>query len=226
MTDLGLGPDIEEVYNELGIVVSIINRSPVITNQKILYDLNAQGTKPFIEEHFLNCSFPYNTPLETGDVLQIIETGTYHMVMNKIPELFENKIVEYSGVIYLCNLPITAHIIRPIEIRDKTSYNMISGWHAVVDAPIYSLISDRVFGSNLETGVMIGQDQVWRIDLYIPKFYDIRPLDRIVISPIEYYKVETILTYNYPGVNVALLVEDTRPMHIMIGDEVYPDDEY
>lgn len=223
---LGLGPDIEEVYSELGVLISIVNRVPIVVNQKLLYDVNAQGTKPFIREHHLDCTFPYNTPVVVGDILRIEETSTYHMVMNKTPELFENKVVEYSGVIYLCNLPIAAHIIRPIEIRNKVSYNMISGWHLVADAPLYGLLSDRIFGSNLEAGVMIGQDQIWRMDLYIPKFYDIQPLDRLVISPTEYYKVETIEAYNYPGVNVALLVEDTRPMHTMIDNEVYADDEY
>jgi hypothetical protein len=94
----------------------------------------------------------------------------------------------------------------------------------VEDSPIYGLMSDRLFGSALETSARVGQDQLWRIDLYLPKWYDIQPLDRLIVSSTEYYKVETIESYNFPGSIVALLVEDTRPATNIIGDEVYSDD--
>jgi hypothetical protein len=221
---MALGPDIKEVYDELGASVTIVNRSPVVTGEKILYEINAQGTKPFIREHHLDCSFPYDSTIATGDILLMNETGRYHMVMNKTPELFEDSVVEYSGVLYLCNLPLTAHIVRPIEIRDAQTYDMISGWEVVEDSPIYGLMSDRLFGSALEANERIGQNQLWRIDLYIPKWYDIKPLDRLIVSPTEFYKIETIESYNFPGSVVALLVEDTRPITTLVEDDEY--DEY
>lgn len=224
MTEQGLGPDIKEVYTELGSDISIINRTPIITNQKVIYEINAQGTKPFIREHHLDCTFPYDTSIETGDIVMMTSTGRYYMIMNKTPELFENNVVEYSGVLYYCNMPLTAHIVRPVEVRDAETYNMISGWTVVEDSPLYGLMSDRLFGSALETSARVGQDQLWRIDLYLPKWYDIQPLDRLIVSSTEYYKVETIESYNFPGSVVALLVEDTRPATNIIGDEVYSDD--
>ena len=224
MAEQGLGPDIKEVYTELGSDISIINRIPIITNQKVIYEINAQGTKPFIREHHLDCTFPYDTSVETGDIIMMTSTGRYYMIMNKTPELFENNVVEYSGVLYYCNIPLTAHIVRPIEVRDAETYNMISGWTVVEDSPIYGLMSDRLFGSALEDSGRVGQNQLWRIDLYLPKWYDIQPLDRLIVSSTEYYKVETTESYNFPGSIVALLVEDTRPATNIIGDEVYSDD--
>jgi hypothetical protein len=218
----GLGPDIEEVYTELGTVITIVNRTPQVS-EKILYEINAQGTKPFIREHHLDCTFPYNTSLVVGDIFYMPKTGRYHMVMNLTPDLFEDEIVEYNGVIYLCNLSVMAHVLRPVEIRDTVTYKMISGWQVIHDAPIYGLMSDRIFGSELNEEPVVGQSQLWKIDLYIPKWYNVQPLDRLVISATEYYKVETIEAYNYPGAVVALLVEDNRPMHTIIGDEVYSD---
>lgn len=224
---VGLGADIKEVYTELGTAVTVVSRDPVITGERVIYELNAQATKPFIREHHLDSTFPYDTVVTTDDVLEFDETGDHYLVMNKTPEMFENSVVEWSMVLYKCNLPLTAHIVRPIEIRDPVSYNMIAGWHVIANSPVYGLISDRIFGSEIsqeESGG--GQFPIWRIDLYLPKFYGIKPLDRVIISENEYYKVETVENYYYPGVCTALLVEDTRPISTIIGDDVYSDDEY
>ncbi len=219
---VGLGVDIKEVYDELGSAFNIISRNPVVTGEKIIYELNAQATKPFIREHFLEATLPYDTVVTTDDVIKIIETDINYLVMAKTAELFEDSIVEWNLVLYKCNLPLTTHIVRPIEIRDPITYDMISGWQIIADDPVYGLTSDRVFGSDIEIGD-VGQSQIWRIDLYLPKFYGLKPLDRLILSPTEYYKVETVQAYNYPGVVVAILVEDTRPETTFIGDEVYSD---
>jgi hypothetical protein len=218
----GIGSDIGEVYDELGAAITIINHIPIV-HEKMLYEINAQGTKPFIREHHLDCTFPYNTSLVVGDIIFMSKTDRYYMVMNLTPELFEDEIVEYSGVIYLCNLPLTAHIVRPYERRNQITYNMISGWQVIINSPVYGLLSDRLFGSQVEAGPIVGQDLNWRIDLYIPKWYDIKPLDRLIISDTEYYKIESIQAYNYPGTVTALLVEDTREISTIIDDEVYND---
>jgi len=218
----GLGTDVAEVYEELGAVCSIINRSPVITGERVLYEINAQATKPFIREHQLDATLPYNTLITTSDVIQMITTGRNYMVMNKTPELFENEIVEWNVVLYYCNLPDTAHIVRPLEIRDMQSYNMISGWYVTAEAPLYGLLTDRVTGSEIEQqNVGAGQFNIWAISLLIPKYYDIKPLDRLIISETEYYKVETIESYYYPGVYQIKLVEDTRKITTIIDEEVY-----
>lgn len=224
---IGLGADIKEVYTELGTDVIIVTRNPVITGEKVIYEINSQATKPFIREHHLDSTFPYDTKITVDDVIQFPKTGDHYLIMNKTPEMFENEIVEYSVVLYKCNLSTAVHVLRPIEVRDSVSYNMIAGWHVAIDSPVYGLMSDRIFGSTLEEGIRVaGQFQIWRVDLFIPKFYGLKPLDRIVISEHEYYKVESIEDYYYPGVCVALLVEDTRPVSIVIDEEVYGDDEY
>ncbi|MFA5394425.1 MAG: hypothetical protein WC346_00215 [Methanogenium sp.] len=227
MAELGLGADIKEVYTELGTSISIISRSPIVTGEKLIYEINSQATKPFIREHHIDCTAPYDSLITTDDIIEFDETGDHYLVMNKTPEMFEDAVVEYNMVLYKCNLPVTAHILRPIEIRDPITYKIVSGWHVVVDAPVYGLISDRAFGSEIAQEVpTAGQFPIWRIDLYLPKSYDVKPLDRLLISSTEYYKIETIEKYYYPGVNQILLVEDTRTLTTIIGDQVYSDDEY
>jgi len=220
----GLGSDIAEVYTELGADASIVNRVPVVTGQRVLYDINAQATKPFIREHQLDASLPYDTLITTNDVIMMTATDRYYMVMNKTPELFENEVVEWSSVLYLCNIPLTAHIVRPVEVRNAATYNMISGWHVVVDAPIYGLLSERVFGSEVkQKSKEGGQFPVWAIDFITPKYYEIKSLDRLIMSETEYYKIDVIESFNYPGMNMILLTEDTREISDVIDGEVYED---
>jgi hypothetical protein len=221
----GLGVDIKEVYSELGGIVSILNRIPIVEGQRVLYEINAQATKPFIREHHLDATLPYDTLITTNDAVRIETTGKIYMVMNKTPDMFENNIVEWNAVLYLCNMPITAHLLRPIEVRDPSSYDMISGWHIVADAPVYGLLTDRIYGSGIDQTSGEGQFPIWRMDLYLPKYYGVKPLDRLVISSTEFYKIEDVEHNNYPGVDVALIVEDTRPKATVVGDEVY-DDQY
>lgn len=219
----GLGIDIKEVYTELGSLASIVSRTPVVTGERVIYDVNAQATKPFIREHHLDATFPYDTAVENGDILHIIEAGKYCLVMNKTPEMFENSIVEWNVVLYTCNLTVTSHILRPVEVRSELDYSIVHGWTVVKDTPIYGLISDRIFGSEItqeDTGA--GQFPIYRIDLYLPKSYDVKPLDRFYVTETEYYKIETVENYYYPGVCVCLLVEDTRPENVNLIDE----DEY
>jgi len=220
----GLGADLREVYDELGAITHIVNRTPVVTTERILYDLNAQVTKPFIREHFLDATLPYNTLITTDDVIYIVSTDKHYLVMNKTPELFEDGIVEWNAVLYSCNLVSTACILRPVEVR--VGYNMTASWSIVAEAPLYGLMSDRLFGSEIDQHTpSVGQEAVWRIDLYLPKYYDIKPLDRVYLTDNEYYKVESVQEYNYPGVCVVLLVEDTRPFVSVPLEEDY-EEEY
>ena len=218
----GLGPDIAEVYTELGSDATIVSRTPPITGERVIYEINSQATKPFIREHHVDASFPYNTQLIAGDIVYILKSGRYYLAMNKTPEMFEDDIVEWSVVLYLCNLPSTAHLIRPIEIRNAVTLEMINSWEVVVDDPMYGLLSDRIFGSAIEQETpKVGQFPIWRMDLYIPKSYGIKPLDRLVISETEYYKVEAVESYNFPNCQVALIVEDTRPAATFLEGDVY-----
>ena len=223
MSDLSI--DIADVYDELGAIASIVNRTPVVTGQRVLYDINSQATKPFIREYHLDGSLPYDTLITPQDVIRIISTDKYYMIMNKTPELFEDSVVEWNVVLYLCNLPATAHILRPVEVRDPATYKIVHGWQVLYDSPIYGLASDRFFGAEIDQETpKAGQFQMWKIDLYLPKIYTIKPLDRIFMSETEYYKVEAIESHHYPGVNMVLLVEDTRPAALIVYDDEY--DEY
>jgi hypothetical protein len=209
----GIGVDIAAVITELGPLVTI-RRGPlgtVIGTEHISYDINTQSSKPFIREHHLDGSFIYNTLIELGDILTIDLTGESFLVMNKTPDLFQGSIVEYSMVIYKCNSTINTRLLRAIEFRDD-NYEMVQGWSDVVN-PAYSIIAGRDFGTEINQETPIGQVEVDAINLFVPSTYGIKPLDRFVQLDTKFYKVERVEAFQFPGIDVAYLTEDTRTLH-------------
>lgn len=205
----GIGLDIQEVIDELGVSVEIL-RSPVNLTEKIIYEMNSQATKPFIREFHRDGSFSNTTNITTGDVLHIITTNEYMLVMNKTPDMFENEVVEYASVLYKCNFAPPSKISRPgPQVRDA-NYNLTESWIDVVPNA-YGIIADKLQGTNIDQEEPVGQIQIWAIEAFIPASYAIQPLDRLYISSTEYYKIEKVERYRYPGILALDLVEDTRP---------------
>lgn len=209
----GIGADISEVIGEVGLPFTILRTTGNISGEYCTYEMNTQATKPFIREHQLEADFIYTTQAVVGDIIEF-EDGRHYLIMNLIPEIFEEEVVNYSATLYLCNTPVTACLLRPQEIRDAETYNMVAGWQTIIAAPMYAVLDDRAFGSMVDEMEEVGQIQLWKINLIIPKNYGIKSFDRLVVSPTEYYKVDTVENYWYPGCHRALLVEDTRGSHV------------
>ncbi len=204
----GIGVDISEVITELGVEVEIL-RSPTNITEKIIYDMNSQATKPFIREFHRDGSFGYLTNIVTGDVLFIPATGEHLLVMNKTPDMFENEIVEYASVLYKCNFGPGAKISSPSGVVRDENYQLVEGW--VDKVPVaFGIIADKLQGSNIDQEEPVGQIQIWAIEAFVPASYDVKPLDRLYISPTEYYKIEKVEKYRYPNILVLDLAEDTR----------------
>lgn len=204
----GIGPDISEVINELGVAVEIL-RTPTNIAEKIIYDMNSQATKPFIREFHRDGSFSSDTKIESGDILHVLKTEEHLMVMNKTPDMFENEIVEYASVLYKTNFPSTAKIATPGPQVRGADYNLTESWIDTV-AKAYGVIADKLQGSNIDQEEPTGQIQIWAIEAFVPASYDVKPLDRLYISATEYYKIEKVEKYRYPGILALDLVEDTR----------------
>jgi len=65
-------------------------------------------------------------------------------------------------------------------------------------------------GSDIAQEDPTGQLTQWAIEAFVPASYGTKPLDRLIISPTEYYKVEVVELYRYPNIHALGLVEDTR----------------
>lgn len=202
----GIGYDIADVLDELGMSVEIQERVPSII-EKVDYDSNSQMTKPFNAEHFLMMMFTNTTQIVAGDLLYAIAQNVHYRVMNSFPEIFEDTVIYKQGIVYKCNEVVTVQ--RAEETRDPKTLRMTVEWKTI-HTDIRCLVTDKLYGSELNTEMSFIQLDLRSRILYFPKKYEVLQKDRIVVMNGVYYEVSNVETNTYPGMNVVYLEEDTR----------------
>lgn len=202
----GIGFDIADVLDELGMTIEIQERVPFIT-EKVDYDSNTQMTKPFNAEHFLMMMFTHETQIVPGDLIYSLAQKVHYRVMNSFPEVFEDTIIYKQGIVYKCNDVVTVY--RPVEKRDPKTLRMGVTWDPV-HSDIHCLVTDKLYGSELNTEMAFVQLDLRSRILYFPKKFEIQQKDRIIPASGRPYEVSNVETNTFPGMNVVYLEEDTR----------------
>jgi len=200
-----VGDDIKDTLKDIGTVVSVIGGSG---SEYLDFEPNAQVTKPFIREFFLDAMVSYDTAMVTGDIIEFDVTGDLFIVMNKTPMLLENERIYNDTVLYKCN--VSGEILRPSgETRDSQTM-LKSAVFVSIKSDAYSLLTEPLFSGYLDTESELANIGIERQELYIPSSFGIQTLDRFEPTSGEYYIVESIRTRRFPGVDVVVLGEDTR----------------
>ena len=207
-----LGSDIKEVYTDVGAAYSAIRPGPGVSGELetgyLDFELNRQVTKPFIREYFIEASLPHDTIAGVGDVIEFTTDGRKFLLMNLTPDLFENAVFEYQGVLYKCNV-LAGKLERSSGEDWDSNYKKGLNWVEIDDA-IPALVTESLFGHSLETDVELGMLGLERHELYISASYGIKTLDRFTTVSGEFYMVTTIKSRRYDGIDVAELETDTR----------------
>lgn len=204
-----IGPDIKEAIQEVGTKFSIIRESGNITGEYLTHASNAQVTKPFIREFFLEGTMQYDTDVVSGDIIEFETTGNRYLVSHITPTLFENTVIRYEVVLYLANVIVS--ILRPFEVRNANSYLMRTGWQTIKSGVSLTLTTP-LFGQSLEADQEIGLLGIQTHEVYAPSSYGITYLDRLkILATGEYWRVEAVRKYRYEGVDVIDVGEDVRP---------------
>lgn len=202
----GIGYDIADVLGELGMCVEIQERvRPII--EKVDYDSNSQMTKPFNAEHFLMMMFTHASQIVAGDLLYAVAQNVHYRVMNCFPEIFEDTVIYKQGIVYKCNEVVSVY--RPEETRDPKTLRMVTGWRPI-HASVRSLVTDKLYGSELNTEMSFIQLDLRSRILYFPKKFEVLQKDRVMVMGGKPYEVTNIETNTFPGMNVIYLEEDTR----------------
>jgi hypothetical protein len=202
-----IGPDIEEVLEEVGTGFTILRDSGNVSGEFLDFEPNSQVTKPFIREFFLEAMLKYNTAVVSGDVIRFDTTGDCYMVMNFTPDLFENQIINYSAVLYKTNVHLAIYrssIVQQSNYHDRTVWTLVkSGVKALLTSPLY--------GSSLDEERELGALGLQMQELYVPLSIGIQTLDKIVVQETgEHWKVDSIKIRRFQAITVAELGEDTR----------------
>jgi hypothetical protein len=207
MSEVGL--DIKDVIEEIG--TSFINLRPnsgELGTEYLDYEMNRQVTKPFIREYFLEVIFPYDTAVIGGDVIQFVEDGRRFLVMNITTENLFDESVGREGVLYRSN--VSGELQRASgEANWDSNYKRTTQW-TTIKSPAYGLLTEKMFGTELEQDQEIGQIDVDAQVLYLPATYGARTLDRYMPASGEYYKIEVVRRREFDGVDVCHVAEDTR----------------
>lgn len=204
-----IGPDIKEAIVEVGTQFTILRDSGNISGEYLTHKSNAQVTKPFIREFFLEGVMTYDTQAVPGDIIEFDTTGTRYLVVHFTPTLFENTVIRYEVVLHKAN--VNAVILRPVETRNANSYLVETHWQIIkTSAPL--LLTTPLFGQSMETDQQLGILNIETHEVYAPSSYGITYLDRIK-DPVEntYWRVEAVRKYRYEGVDVIDVGEDVRP---------------
>jgi len=204
---MSIGPDIKSTLEEVGSSYTILRDSGNITGEYTWTKANAQVTKPFIREFFLEGWFSYDTEAVVGDIVEMNISGKKFLVMNKTPDLLENQIYRYSVVLYMCN--IVADVLRPTDQEPDDRWRVTTLWSTIA-SQINCLITTPLYGHELTREDEIGLLGISVYEMYAATSLGIIALDRIRISSNQYYKVETVKPWRYEGVDVFELREDTR----------------
>lgn len=203
-----IGLDIKEVLSEVGVSFTIIRDSGNVTGEYVMYSPNAQVTKPFIREFFLDARLAYDTACVVGDVIEFNTTGDRYLIMNRTPTLLEDEIYQYNTVLYKTN--VVCDILRPSEGDWPTdTYHRRTIWTSLASSQDV-LITTPLYGHELDESAF-GPLQIEVHEMYVPASIGIRPLDRVRVSSSEYYRVTTVKPRRYDGVDVVELSEDQRP---------------
>lgn len=202
---MGIGLDIKEVLQDVGVKYNILGGT---SGEYLIYESNAQVTKPFIREFFLEVWLSYDTTVKAGDVLQFVETSNSYLTMHHSPDIVENEIIKYDSVLYKCN--VSGELLRPSgEGSWGTDYNKSITWETVRSS-CYGLQVENLYGGGLEEKGELGELDIEKHTGYFPTSYGFQVNDRYQPRSGEYYRVENVIKYRFPAVDIVVLGEDTR----------------
>jgi hypothetical protein len=205
---MSIGPDIKEAIWDVGVFYDILLPVTLPDQEKLVYKGNAQATKPFIREFFLEATLSYDTLVIPGAVIKISTSAVPYIIMNKTPSLFEDAVIENKVVLYKCN--VSGELARISgEVGWNPSYKKTPVFE-VIRASAYALQTEILAGSGIRTEQEIGAISTDRQDLYVPTYYDIKELDRYTPVSGENYMVKAVKKRLYDNVDVCELVPDRR----------------
>lgn len=202
---MSVASSIKKAIQKVGTSYTILRNGVSVGTEYALIKINAQVTKPFIREFFLEAMLPADSATNEGDVFALSD-GRRFLLMNRTPEGFKGAIYSFSCVLYKCNI-VSGQILRPS--KSDVGYDSSLAWTSIATG-ISALQTESFYGNMLDPEIEIGLIGREMHDLYIPRSYGIQEHDRWKLSATEYYEVTEIKSRRFAGVDLAQISKDTR----------------
>lgn len=208
---MGVGIDIKEALEEVGVAYTILRESGDIVGEYGLLEASSQTTKPLTLEHFRKSMIPHDTQIIAGDIVRFDIIDETYLATNVIPELFENAVAHYDAVFYKCNVT-SGELMRPSgETWDDPmdQYHKATEWGAI-QSGCNAMQVASLYGNDLETDQELALLGLKKDEVLIPHSVGAQVMDRWQPASGEYYQVSVIETRRYPNIDVLLVEEDRR----------------
>lgn len=203
---MSIALDIKLVLEEIGTSFVVKRDSGDVSGGYLDYEMNRQVTKPFIREFFLEATFQHDSVAVNGDVIEFSD-GRRFLVMNDTAENFEDTLISREVVLYMAN--VSGELLRASGEVFTSNYRRETSWDTV-KSDCYALLTNRLFGTDLQQDEELAQIGIESQILYLPTSIGVQSLDRYQPQSGEYYKIEQVIKRYFPAVDVCYLAEDTR----------------
>jgi len=157
---------------------------------------------PTDQPYFLKAKLQHSTIVSgAGDIIETDDKR--YLVLSMIPEKFENIIVQYRAILLTCNASFKVQRRTEVEVDYKVEIQWVD------------IVADGYGGQLDQVGKMLADTSIGDLLLesgtvYVSGTYDVKVDDRLLMNNGEKYKVESAKGYQFPGVLILSIGEDTR----------------
>jgi len=205
---MALSTCIKQSLRHAGVAYTILRDDGDIAGEYMGARTTEQVTKPLTMEHFRVMDVPADTSLIAGDVVEFDKTDERFLVMNLHPNVLANEIALYQGAIYKCNV-LAGKVYRPSGEVWGDTYHKQTQW-GLVKEDVSAMHVAALYGARLEDDEELALLGLMKDEVYLPKSIGVKVLDRWQPFSGEFYMVKVIEPRRFPGVDVAVVEEDTR----------------
>ncbi|MFW6120241.1 MAG: hypothetical protein ACOC80_05000 [Petrotogales bacterium] len=206
---MGIAEDLSQVFEEVGVLFTIEDTE---IQEYMDFEYNVQVSNPFVREFAVDGMFKSNTSVSGGSIINIHEAGSRFLIVNFLPELFENAAIAYNATLYKCNVYGMCYrqTQTDAEKRYDSTYKTDFKWEKQFETWAPFTTDIRGISSGLRDHEDFAFINVKEKNLYLPESLDIQVGDRWYISSDEYYKIDNVERHRFNGAIICDVSEDTR----------------
>jgi len=211
---MSIGPDIKEVFEELG--TAIIIHKPdgtIVSNEFMDYDDTFHDASTELQRQFaLTGSLAYDSKIIIGDIIKFVNHEELYITIGVKPSYFEDLYVTKEVYLLRCNT--VGMFCRKTEIRNE-NLEVVTDWVELFEH-INAVQFERGTNTEAEEFTDVMEISIGTQLLYVSSF-DIQIGDRWYPNELDrekYFRIDTIHTRRFSNGQDAcylcFLADDTR----------------
>lgn len=205
---MSIGPDIRDVFKEIGTPYNIRKHSgSVISGEYLDYEIPLGSTSTFIINYTLDATLAYDTKAEGGDIIEFPNDGSRFLLALKNPERFEQEVTVREVRLYRCN--VWGHVKRRSVSRTTDKYKATSSWNNLIASGEDALLASNLAYMGTEVAEY-GRLETEEENLHISGNIPIQEGDRFESPIAGKFEVMNVSKRRLNNVTVCRMQKDER----------------